>query len=277
MKKFFNNAIKNPVSISVIALFMAYLIWWIWSYFFVPNVSSMPLFLNVSFDIVFQLVSLFGGIFGLIASKRWGGTKSFIGRSIIAFSIGLLLQCFGNSVYSYNIRFLNIQIPYPSIGDLGYVTASLFYIYGALMLAKVSKTTLSLKLIGNKIWTLFVPLIMLIASYAIFLQGYIFDWSNPVKIFLDFIIPFIDAIPIMFVLLAFLLSKEKLGGAIKKPLIFFILALVFQYLSDFIFLYQANNGIYFTDGFSDLMYAISYILMTLSLILLSIWPSILPD
>ncbi len=274
MKKFFNNAIKNPVSISVIALFIAILIWWIWLHYFLSNASVNALLL---WSDSYQLVALFGAIFGFVASSRWGGTKSFIGRAILAFSMGLFLQCFGNSAYSYYIRYLNVDVPYPSVGDIGFVASALFYIYGALMLAKVSKTALSLKLVGNKIWVFFLPLVMLILSYTLFLQGYLFDWSNPIKIFLDFVIPFIGAIPISFALMAFSLSKEKLGGAIKKPIIFFIVALVFQYLSDFLFLYQANNEIYFVGGFSDLMYAISYILMALALILLSIWPSILPE
>ncbi|MFA6305065.1 MAG: hypothetical protein WCV73_00710 [Patescibacteria group bacterium] len=276
MRKFFNNAIKNPVSISVLALFVTLLIWWIWSYFFIPNFSTLSFALNL-WSNVYQLLALYGAILGLFTSRRWGGNKSYIGRAIIAFSIGLFLQCFGQTFYTYYVDYLNIQIPYPSIGDIGYFSSVLFYVYGALMLAKISKEKISLKLIVSKVSVIFIPLTILVLSYFILLRVYSFDWSNLVKVFLDFGYPLTESIAIFFVLLAFYLSRQKLGGAINKPVIFIFFAMIFQYLSDFVFIYQANNGTWYEGGINDLMYAVSYILMAFSLILLSIWPSILPD
>jgi len=250
------------------------LIWWIWLHLIISNVSAYSLLL---WSDVYQLVALFGAIFGFIASRRWGGSKSFIGRSIIAFSIGLLFQCFGQSAFGYYQHLLQVQVPYPSIADVGFFGSIIFYIYGALMLAKVSRIELSWKFIGSKIHLILFPLIMLSLSYIILLQGYQFDWSHPIKIFLDFGYPLVEAVSISIILLAFSLSQQKLGGALKTPIIFFIMALVSIYLSDFVFLYLVNNGSWYVGGINDLMYLVSYILMAFSLILLSIWPSILPE
>lgn len=273
MRNFFNAAFKNPVSISVISLFATLFIWWAWLHYFI-NASSTSL--NLWADI-YQLIALFGAIFGLIISGRWGGTKTFIGRAIIAFSIGLLFQCFGQSAYIYYIRYLSIDIPYPSVGDIGFFLSILLFIYGVLLLVKVSHTKLSLRLFSSNIHTIIIPLVILAVSYFIFLQDYSLNWSNLIKIFSDFGFPLLDIIPVSIALLAFSLSQQKLGGALKLPLIFFILALFSLYLSDFVFIYEANHGTYYGGGINDLMYAVSYLLMTISLILLSIWPKILPN
>lgn len=274
MKKFFNNAINNPVSISVLALFEIFLIWWIWLHYFISGTSANTLLL---WSDVYQLVALFGAIFGFIASNRWGGSKSFIGRAIIAFSIGLFFQTFGQSVFAYYVHYLQVSIPYPSIADVGFFGSILFYLYGALMLAKVSHAKPLLKLIGSRIYIILIPLGILAISYFIILQGYIFNWYNPIKIFLDFGYSLVEIVSLSIVLLAFSLSQQKLRGALKIPIISFIVALACQYLSDFVFTYQANIGTYSAGGINDLMYLFSYILMAFSLILLSLWPSILPD
>ena len=274
MRNFFNAAFKNPVSISVIALFATLFIWWIWLHYILSNNPSNALLLWTG---IYPLLSLFGAIFGFIASGRWGGTKTFIGRAIIAFSLGLLFQFIGQAIYEYYFHYLNIEMPYPSISDIGFLTSASFYIYGALMLVKVSRINLSLKLFKTNIHTIIIPLVILVISYFIFLQGYLFDWSNPLSIFLDFLYPLLESIPISITLLAFSLSQQRLGGAIKIPIIFFILALLFQYLADFLFVYQAYRNIIDMGGIDDFLYAVSYILMAFSLILLSIWPKILSD
>jgi hypothetical protein len=226
---------------------------------------------------MYYLVALFGALFGFIASSRWGGTKSFIGRAFIAFSIGLACQCFGQLTYNYYSNHLNIQIPYPSIGDIGYFGSVMFYIYGTLMLVKISKEKFSINYIFHKIYIILIPIVMLILSYVLFLQSYIFDWSNFIKIFLDFGYPLGESIFIFIALLAFSHLKKKFGGAMRLPIIFFIFSLIFQFFSDFVFLYQANNGTWFAGSINEVMYLISYILMAFSLILFSIWPLILPD
>ena len=62
------------------------------------------------------------------------------------------------------------------------------------------------------------------------------------------------------------LSKNVLGGIMKKPILFLIFALVVQYLSDFMFLYQANAGTWNAGELNDLLYSVSYFFMAVALI-----------
>ena len=107
---------------------------------------------------------------------------------------------------------------------------------------------------------------MLIISYIIFLRNYEFDWTNKIKIFLDFGYPLGQAIYVSLAVLTLILTAKVLGGIMKKPVILFLVALIMQYVSDFNFLFQANNGSWYVGGIGDFLYMLSYLLMTLSII-----------
>jgi hypothetical protein len=215
---------------------------------------------------LYQILAIYGGIIGVLISRHWGGIRSIMGRVILAFSIGLFFQSFGQSVNSYYNFFHNIATPYPSLGDVGFMGSTIMYIYAVVLLSKLSGVTVSFKSFKNKIWAVLIPLAMLIASYLFFLQGYEFDWSNKIKIFLDFGYPFGDAVYVSIALLALFLSKNILGGVMKKPILFLVFALIFQYICDFTFLYQASKGTWYVGGINDFMYFVSYFIMVIGLI-----------
>lgn len=214
----------------------------------------------------YQIIAAFGGIVGLFVSSMWGGHKSLVGRSLLYFSLGLLLQVFGQSVDSYYNIFQNQAIPYPSFGDIGFMGSVFAYIAGAYTIMKSVGLKFSIRSIKGKVIGIFVPVVILTISYFFFLKGYQFDWTNPLKVLLDFGYPFGQALYLALALVAFLISQNYLGGIMRKPILFLLSALVFQYASDFMFLYQANAGTWYAGGINDYMYCISYLLMTLSLI-----------
>ena len=111
---------------------------------------------------------------------------------------------------------------------------------------------------------------MLIFSYFFFLRDYQFDWSNPLKIFLDFGYPLGQAIYVSIAILTYVLSKGVLGGVMKPKILFLVFALIIQYLADYNFLLQAANSTWQNGGYGDLIYLIAYLLMALSLLQLKV-------
>jgi len=214
---------------------------------------------------IYQIIALFGALCGLYLSELWGGRKSLMGRVNLAFAWGLLAQSFGQSVYSYHF-FQGGAVMYPSVGDIGFFGSVIFYIYGVLLLAKASGVKVSLGSFISKIQAIFVPLALLTLSYWFFLRDYIIDWNSPIKTLLDFGYPLGQAFYVSIALLVLLLTRNVLGGAMKKPIVFFLAALVIQYFSDFTFLYQSNSGTYVAGGIVDFMYFLSYFAMAWSLI-----------
>jgi hypothetical protein len=66
------------------------------------------------------------------------------------------------------------------------------------------------------------------------------------------------------------LSRKVLGGIMRIPILYLLIALIAQYLSDYIFLYQFNAGNWYVGGLNDFMYLLSYFLMAIGLIRLSV-------
>ena len=217
----------------------------------------------------YQIMALYGVIVGILISYKWGGHRSILGKAILAFSVGLFLQCFGQGYSSYYVYRYAAESPsYPGIGDIGFFGSVLAYIYGVFLMYNVSGARFSLKGIQHKIWAFLVPALMLLFSYAFFLQNYTFDFTDNLKIFLDFGYPFGQALYVSIALLVLLSSRKFLGGLMKRPILFLISALIFQYISDFMFLYQANNGTFIVAGTNDYSYCVSYFLMTIGLVYL---------
>ncbi len=256
---------KNKVLFLPVIFFVVLSLWW--GYLLSLGVDSTEHARQI-WAALYQGVAIMGGLIGIFALSRWGGYKSLLGKIILAFSIGLFLQSFGQSAYSYYIFFRHVEIPYPSLGDIGFFGSIIAYIYAVTVLAKFVGIKFSFEITPSKIRGLIISLIILISSYLFFLDGYEFDWSNKLRVFLDFGYPLGQAVYLSIAISAFLTSRDFLGGVVKRPILFLIFALVFQYFSDFMFLYQYSEGTWYVGGINDFMYLVSYFLMTVALVYL---------
>lgn len=224
----------------------------------------------------YGILALVGGIFGLIASKKWGGYKSILGRAIVFFSLGLFLQAFGQAAYSYYAYILGVDAPYPSIGDVGYFGSIPLYILGVWNLGKAAGAKLSLRSYKNKLWAILVPAAILFISYFIFLKDYSVCpvdeetmeavCSTPVQVFLDFGYPLGQAIYVSVAMLVYFLSKKLLGGIMRTKILLVLFALTVQYIADFIFLYQNSRDTWVPGGVNDFTYLVAYIIMITALL-----------
>ncbi len=248
-----------------LVIFLALSGWWLYNNYVVGN-QHVKYDSFFDFGEVYGYLAVCGGIWGLIISKKWGGIRSVMGRAIIMFSLGLFAQEFGQLSYAFYNDIYKTPGPYPSMGDIGFFGSIPLYAYGILLLAKASGVKIKLQSYRSKIQAIFIPIIMLAIGYALFLQGYKFDWSDGIKIFLDFGYPLGQAIYVSIALLTYLLSKGILGGVMKNKILFIVFALVIQFLSDYIFLYQSNRGLYQVGGINDYIYLVAYFVMTLGII-----------
>ncbi len=256
------NILKNKLQILVTLVFLGYLGWWFSFQSVVDNQGPTVQWFGGTYGIV----ALIGAVIGLFASKRWGGFRTLLGKSLMFFSLGLLLQEAGQLILTYYIYGSKIQIPYPSWGDVAYFGSTLSYICGAFFLAKTAGVRFSLKSNKYKFIAVIVPVILLAVSYSVFLNNHEYDWHKPLTVFLDFGYPLGDATYISLAIVAYLLTRKLLGGVMKAGIIVLILALFFQYASDFSFLYQSSRGTYLAGKWVDLLYLIAYFVMATAMI-----------
>ncbi len=243
-----------------IVLFIFLTIWWLILQF--PQTHSD--ILNSWFGASYGILALLGAICGFVIAHKWGGIKSVFGKALTMFAFGLLLQEFGQLAYFYYFFILHIPVPYPSIGDIGYFGSIPFYAYGTLLLAKTAGVKLND--FRHKLFALFLPMVMLIGAYYLFLQGHEIDWTNPLQVFLDFGYPFGQAIYISFAIATYFLSRGVLGGIMKRKVLWILFALLAQFIADYTFLYQTSRGTWTAGQINDYMYLFAYFIMALSLI-----------
>jgi hypothetical protein len=252
------NLLKNKLQILVTVIFLGYVAWW-------ASFQSVVEGQGVSvqrFGATYGVVALIGAIVGLLASRKWGGFKTVIGRALLFYSLGLLAQEAGQIIYTYYIYGAKIQIPYPSWGDLAYFGSVLLYIYATILLAKAAGARFSLKSARYKVIAVVVFAAILTTSYWVFLHNHHYDTSKPLTVFLDFGYPMGQAIYIALATTAYLLSRKLLGGIMRAGIVIIILALIVQYIADFTFLYQSSRGTWLTGRWNDLTYLIAYFVMT---------------
>lgn len=253
---------------AAILIFLLFTLWWITNQY-ILDPKSVRYDVFGDFGDVYGFMALWGGLWGIVISKKWGFTQSVMGKAILMFSLGLFAQEFGQISYSLYYNLTGVPGPYPSIGDLGFFGSIFFYMYGVWLLGQASGIHLKLQLYKSKIQAIIIPAIMLFVAYYLFLQNYTFDWANPIKIILDFGYPFGQAIYISLAILVYFLSRDILGGVMKDKILFILFALWIQFLSDYFFLYQSSHGTYAVGGIIDYMYLLSYFAMTLGLLQLN--------
>lgn len=253
---------KSKFSWFIVIYYLILLAWWVK----ILISGQKEGFENNLFGAIYPLLALVGGINGLKISRIYGGWSSVMGRGIIYLSLALLGQVFGQFIWSYYNIISKVEVPYPSVADIGYFLVIPFNILAMWSFAKASGVKLSLGKISGKIQAALIPLILLIIAYVLFLRDYEFDFSNPIKIFLDFAYPTGEAIYISLAIITYILCRNLLGGIMRHKILFFIFAFTVQFLTDYTFLYSVSHEFYYNAGIVDLMYATSFAIYSLALL-----------
>lgn len=256
------NISKNKILATL--LFLGLTVWWLLINYTSVGDSELT---REYFSASYGLMALFGGLLGLHLSKTFDGYQSTLGKVILYISLGLLLQEFGQIVYSLYSFVLMIEIPYPSLGDLGFFGSIPMYIIAAALLAKTFG--IAVKASNRWLQATSIVLLMLGVSYHYFLEEYVFEGANLLTVMLDFGYPLGQSIYVAVALLIYLFARKELGGKLRNKILLLLIAFVIQYVADFMFLYQVNMETWTTGGVNELTYLIAYFVMTLSLINLS--------
>lgn len=262
IREFVRDKLDYPRSSNLILIailiFTFFALWWVYLQLFLDKSNIMYKF----FSSTYGLMALYGGICGIHISQKWGGLKSLLGKAIFMFSCGLFAQEFGQIVYSYLDWFH--QKLYPSIGDIGFFGTIPFYIYGVWLLAESAGIKISVQSFQKKIVALIVPIAMLTISYFIFLQDYIFNWKDPIKIFLDFGYPFGDALYISIAIIIFIFSRKILDGIMRSKALLILVALLIEFIADDTFSYKSSS--FYAGNYIDFLFLIAYFAMTIALL-----------
>lgn len=236
-------------------------------YIFILIWGSSFYFLNIRqtdanywYQFAFGLIPVVGGIFGMIKAKKWGLLRSNVGRALFFISAGTTSWGIGQMFWSifYNI-FLRVEIPYPSLADIGYIIAIPLWTIGIINLSYATGARFSLKKVKGKILLYTLPLILIALSYYLLITvargGLLSDFSGGAyKVFFDLAYPIGDVIILSLSVIVYGLSFNYLGGRYKFPILTIIIGFIVMFVSDFSFSYVTTNGTYFNGHWVDILF-----------------------
>lgn len=241
----------------------------LWVYFFVTgkaNADGEITFGGALYQFALGLIPLIGGIHGLTKAKLWGGVKSYVGRAVLFISIGAICWGTGQMFWSlyYNI-FSKVDVPYPSLADVGYSLSFPFLALGLVNLSKATGARFSLKKTTGKISALVITLVAVLAAYYLLIvvaRGGVLDFGEGgLKLFFDLAYPLGDLVIFLLSLLIYGLSFNYLGGKYKIPSLCILLGLFVLFLGDFSFSYTTTVGSYYNGHWVDLVLPTAWMLI----------------
>ena len=99
------------------------------------GVRDLPI--NLMYSFALNLLGFMGGVTGLIVSGHWGRLKSDVGRGIFLLSSGTVSLGIGGFFWSFYNFVLKLEVPYPSLADLGFFGAIPLWIMGIIFLMEI--------------------------------------------------------------------------------------------------------------------------------------------
>lgn len=222
---------------------------------------------NDFYSFSFGLIPLISGMWGIRQSFKWGGLKSYVGKSLMFISAGSFLWGVGTMIWAYYNFFAGVPVPYPSIADLFYILTIPLWAAGISSLSHATGSRSALKKSTGKILAVVVPLLIFFASYYLLVviarDGVLVStYEGYLKLILDLAYPLGDVIILTFAILVYGLSRDYLGGRYKTPVNILLAGFLTMYFADFIFSYTTTIGTFYTGGFGDLVFTIAMFLIS---------------
>lgn len=258
-----SSILRSKFTYWILTLYFISIFWWLR----LQITSSVGTSEAYIYNWFYGFIGLSGGIYGLlVAAGKWGGWGSMIGKGITFLSAGLLAQWFGLQVWTYYNIIASVEVPYPSLADIGYFGLIPAYTAASLVFAIASGAKFSLYTLYGKLWGISIPIVALTFAYAIFLKDVGIDFNDPLRTFLDLGYPFGEIVPVSIAMFTLTLSRSFLGGIMKSRILYLIVAFFAQFITEYTFLYMAGKELYVNGGISDIMYPTSYTIMILGLV-----------
>lgn len=212
-------------------------------------------------------IALVGISYGMLQLKKQ--ISSPLGTTVKWLCFGLLSQFVGLQIWTaYNLQ--GIDVPYPSLADLGYFGLIPCYLYAALSLTHadwVKKNIAASR--KNAIIFLSPPFFMMTALMVYFSLTRGFSIQPYMSDILAILFPVGEIIPMTILLYSFILGSRSKSQMTKYLMGFVLFGFFLQFLAEYSFIFSASLGAYVNTNAIDYIYCISYTYMALTIVMLT--------
>lgn len=258
--------IKNKSNL-IAGYYVAIIVYWV--VLFLTHTKASQI--NYFYQFAFGLIPLLGGLGGLLNARKWGGFKSKLGRALSFLSLGTIAWGLGQMAWSYYVIFRGNEVPFPSLADLGYITAVPLWTLGIFTLSKATGAGYGFRNNPVKKFGAFaIPALIAVISYYLLIvvarDGTLIpSGESALKLVLDIGYPLGDVLVLSFALLIFGLSSGYLGGRYRSAIYTILAGFGVMYFADFSFSYTTTNGSYYNGHWVDLLFPTAMALITYGL------------
>jgi len=260
----FRKVFPNTSTILLAVVYLASIIW----FFLLDKNGDEVALSNYLYTLLQGIIPIWGGLYGFVLAKKWGGFSSVVGKFQIFCSAGLVSWGIGSLIFvGYYNLIMHIEVPYPSLADLAYILSWPLWGVGMVYLSRATGVKTALHNLYNKFFVLIIPVVVIIASYYLLVEvardGVISSSEDFVKIFFDLAYPAGDVVILTLATVIYGLSFKYFGGTYRFAIYVLLFGFFINYCADFSFSYLTTLGTFVPGGISDFlfttaMFAISY-------------------
>ena len=195
----------------------------------------------------------------LIALRKYGhGLKTTFSIVWFCFALGVTLWFLGELSWSLYALAFGVEIPYPSIADIFWLSAYAPIYIALLLYINLFKLVLSKRSVG----AVALIIAVLCALLVLFLIGPILSTSKDLPtLAIDLAYPLLDLILLSAAILGFMIFFK---GTLRRSWLLICLALAFDAVADLLFSYTTLQGTYYNGHPLELFYHWGYILYALA-------------
>lgn len=254
------TVVGKVVTITSACLTALAILYWLFLQIYMPE-SSIYYTVFTFFLIALPLLGIINGI---LIQKAWGGFESFVGRSVICTSAGLMMWALGMGISTY-LEIANHEIPYPGIPDYFFVLIDPLYALSLVSIMRFSGARTNMK----RVWALFllftIPLISIFINFKIFFGSTDYFETIDYPVVFNIIYTFGSVLVMILAVLTIVLSITRLGGKMRLAIYMLFLGIVLQYMGDITYSILLSKDSLYSGNLSDFIYFLSIAFVTIGL------------
>jgi hypothetical protein len=216
-----------------------------------PSDENYALLRYVLNGVGLTLIPFIGAWIGIEASKFFG-LKSLFGKAILFISLGMITYGIGTIIFFYYNVFLQTEIPYPSLADVGFSLTIIFINIGVFLFLK---TVIKKFDFLNFLKLLIVPILVFIFVFPFFVYEKIME---EVPLFTKILNVYYVIGDILFLSFAILIILSSYGSLLFRSISIIAIGFIIQTIADFSFTYTASIGTYYTSCWVDVIYCLAF-------------------
>jgi hypothetical protein len=194
----------------------------------------------------------------------WENLESKLSRIWLGFACGMIFWFLSDVIWALYTVIFNVEIPYPSAGDLYRLVGYGFFFFAVFTYITVFRPAISKKVVATASVLILPTSIGIIPPLLLFINAKATE-PNPTTLLVDFAYPILDLLLLAQAMLGLLVfTTTKLKGKMGSVWLLINAGITMNVFGDMLFSYTNLQNIYYSGHPLELFFHIGYLFFILS-------------